>query len=1059
MRDDLDHTAFEGVVTDAAGALIAGASITAHPVGTGQTRSTISSAEGRYRLIRLNPGVYNIQADAPGFHSSRYDGLNGIAGTTIRRDFQLSPSPVEAQVTVDSANANRGIDTSRTVVGGALDRRQIDELPVAERNVFELLFTLPGIIEPAFHTTQLAEGDSADRFQAAPEEAGIFALNGGTPFSNNLTIEGLDNNDDRSARERFIPSIDAVEEVQVIANQFSAEYGRASGGRVNLRLRSGSARLHGRGLYHFRDSQLNANSFHRNADPGRGFRLPFSEHTPGANLGGPLIVNRAFFFAAYEYGYVSDHTEIAALLPVDRNPAFPLPQPNGSNLGNTGVDRQGRPVTLNGGAQIGLYDVPVTTPKTAGTLQTRIDLTIPSRHSLFALVTIARNRDERGFPGGRRTLETLRGSGRNSSSIALSDSFVISERAISETRVQISRLRPADTPPVSQPVLLIEIDDPREIPGAQNPFSRSGTLLAGSSNLGGTDRREDRLQFQETLTLIRGRHQLRAGVDAQLINSHYLDLEDSTGTFYFNSPADFLTGSQARYRHRFNTSSELHNLYAGLFFQHDWRLRHNLTVSGGLRWDRETVLKDENNFGPRLALAWDPMADGAMVIRAGFGLFYNRALLRTLDDFTLTRNTILVDTNLPTSQRLLHDLQFPHVLDSTDPRIVEMGIRETGFVRRLETGFRLPESYQASVGFERAIGSGSKVEIHYVFGRGAHLWREVNANAPRLPLGFKSFSEYLLSRDFDNRRDAQSGERPISSTGNADTVRFDLSQTSSRVIEEKARRIVVFGLENQSTSNATSVLRAALGALRPLRSDPLFEQVEELQARGNSFYHGLTVSLERSAEVGRVHVAYTWSRLRDDGVVNTSSPLVAGDFLRERAASLLDARHRFVTSGVVTLPGRFWGVTLASTLNINSPRPFNIGIRGNDRNLDDVGTDRPNYIGSSDPIVWRRPGDVPDVGAHSRFSLPRIGEVGSLGRNAGRGPWQYTCNVRVSRVLEIRDKVKFTPQIEVYNPLNSAVFSFGAEYVDYSPGSEADFLVPKRTLKPRTMRIGLRIEF
>jgi hypothetical protein len=129
--------------------------------------------------------------------------------------------------------------------------------------------------------------EDRNRSQArTPEEAGTFALSGGAAYSNNITIDGLDNNDDRAARERFQPSLEAVEEVQVITNQFSVEYGRASGGRINLRTRGGANDFHGRAFYFFRDEALNANSSFNNA---RGLkRLPLQEHNPGFTLSGQL---------------------------------------------------------------------------------------------------------------------------------------------------------------------------------------------------------------------------------------------------------------------------------------------------------------------------------------------------------------------------------------------------------------------------------------------------------------------------------------------------------------------------------------------------------------------------------------------------------------------------------------------------------------------------------------------------------------------------------------------------------------------------------------------------
>src|SRR5262249_54585736 len=153
----------------------------------------------------------------------------------------------------------------------------------------------------ALSDKDLAAGDRASDYLRTPEESGVFSLTGGAPFSNNITIEGLDNNDDRAARERFLPSAHAVEEAQVITNQFSAEYGRASGGRLNLRLRGGTNQFHGHGFFYFRDESLNANPFARNADPLRGARVPYQDRNPGGSLGGPIVHDKVFFFFAYEY--------------------------------------------------------------------------------------------------------------------------------------------------------------------------------------------------------------------------------------------------------------------------------------------------------------------------------------------------------------------------------------------------------------------------------------------------------------------------------------------------------------------------------------------------------------------------------------------------------------------------------------------------------------------------------------------------------------------------------------------------------------------------------------
>ncbi len=213
--------------------------------------------------------------------------LQTIAGQNVRFDLALSPSDIKATATVIVSSEAPVVDTTRTIVGGTVSEREIEELPNNTRNPLELVLILGGTSEEQLSTSGLAE----DRFQSpptAPLEQGNFSVSGGVAYSNNLTIDGLDNNDDRSSRDRFQPSLEAIEEVQVVANQFSAEYGRASGGRINLRTRAGSNDLRGRIFMFFRDDTLNANTWYNNSRTPPVGRQPLTEYNPGFTLGGPL---------------------------------------------------------------------------------------------------------------------------------------------------------------------------------------------------------------------------------------------------------------------------------------------------------------------------------------------------------------------------------------------------------------------------------------------------------------------------------------------------------------------------------------------------------------------------------------------------------------------------------------------------------------------------------------------------------------------------------------------------------------------------------------------------
>jgi hypothetical protein len=452
-----------------------------------------------------------------------------------------------------------------------------------------------------------------------------------------------------------------------------------------------------------------------------------------------------------------------------------------------------------------------------------------------------------------------------------------------------------------------------------------------------------------------------------------------------------------------------------------------------------------------------------------------------VDDFTLGRSIVEFDTdNLPASERrafIAANLRFPAMLDADSPLVTQYGARLTDFSRRLDPTLRVPVSYQLNAGFEHELARGFVVEANFTFNRGIHLWREFNSNAPRLPAGFGDFTAYLLSRDFANFRSA-SGARPVYNAAAAgELVRFTLAPAGA---SDAVARVVEFGVPvsvfNLNSVSSTATLDAALAALQPLRPDPSRVQVEQLISVGNSFYHGLTVEARRrfrrasNGAGGSLRAAYTLSRLIDDGVVNTSSALRVGDFRGERSRSLLDRRHRFVLSTTFDAPRYLGRLSLASVLRLASGAPFNISIGGADRNLDDVGNDRPLFVGDLKLIRWRRPGEPLDPRLPEAFRLPSVGQTGDLPRNAGTGPGLFAFDLSLARDFRLNEHARLRPSVEVDNALNKTVFTFGAEFVNFNslrPGATDEqrrafadsFLVPTRTMRPRTVRVGLRLDF
>jgi len=160
---------------------------------------------------------------------------------------------------------------------------------------------------------------------------------------------------------------------------------------------------------------------------------------------------------------------------------------------------------------------------------------------------------------------------------------------------------------------------------------------------------------------------------------------------------------------------------------------------------------------------------------------------------------------------------------------------------------------------------------------------------------------------------------------------------------------------------------------------------------------------------------------------------------------------------------------ISPIIRLASGAPFNVGL-GVDRNLDDISNDRPIFTGDLKSLKWRRPGQTLDGSILNQFALPTIGQTGDLPRNAAIGPAQFSFDLSVARDFKVTERIRLRPQVEFYNVLNTTVFSFGSEFIDFNafgPTSSPEtrqaflssFLVPTRTMRPREIRIGLRMDF
>lgn len=1105
----LDNVTFGGRVTDSNNAPVAGATVTATLIERNVERAATTDEEGRYRLVELPPGVYKISAAQTGFGAQEKADLTTVAGQNVQLDFILAPAGVSAEqiVTLEGEDAPL-VDATRTIVGGTVTQRELEELPNVTRNPLDFVFTLGGVAEEPLSVRDAAEdrarpgGSAQNDPRPAPLESGVFSLSGGAAYSNNLTIDGLDNNDDRLAQERFQPSIDSIAEVQVITNQFSAEYGRASGGRVNIRTRGGTRRFRGRAYLFFRDDNLNANSFNNNRRVPRLDRLPFTEYNPGGTLGGPVpfgyFKDKTFFFASYEYSDLQDTTLIDTVVPVSQNSSFALPAPTGgaarSESGNLVPAGQAP-------AQLAPFVRTVDTPSLKHLFSARVDHNFTDNHNVTAVFEYGDQQNTRQFRAAASRLEeAILGPRRQTDAYKFTDNYVFSSKLVNQFRFQFSRFEPkfsASNP--TDPVVLIALSD--TLSGAE---SRSGTLIAGNStasqnfNFPGT-RTETRFQVQETVSAVIGAHTLRLGADVQNIDSDFQDLQDATGTFNFASVSLFLNSGVTQYRRNFGRQTGQKNTYYGAFLQNDWRAAPNFTVNLGLRYEKETIIGDDDNFGPRAAIAYSPFKNGKGVIRVGAGIFYNRVLLRTFDDADLSGSRQSYNTNsiavsgFAVSQnfrcyspadaaynnarcQVLRRIGFPNAAARDELIAIETQLRQAGVLSAAQTGFstpannlrrldpnlKVPESYQFNAGFEREIGAGFVFESNYTFNKTVNLFREFNANPYNLPIGFRDYNDYLIN-GFSN---------PALRFVNGDPTDAGGVSTAGGVTT------VNLASRNPSTASGTPIARAraALESLGRRLGSGFPSQIDQVASIGNSRYNGLILELRRRfRRLGygfraSFRAAYTLSKLEDDGNNNTSNPQNLFDYAADFTRSIQDRRHRFSLSGTFETPNWIGGLSFSPFVRLGSSAPFNISNGtdlANDRNLDEVSTDRPNFNGNLEDLRFRERDSAFPQALFSRFTFAPIGSAGNLPRNAGRGPGLFLFDMNVSREFRFNERFRLRPNVEIGNVFNTTVFTFGSEFINFNPlnnpeqiaSFQQEFLVPQRTLRPRTVRLGLRFDF
>jgi Carboxypeptidase regulatory-like domain/TonB dependent receptor len=275
-----------GAVTDASGAAVVGATVTVVSAETGAVRTGVTTSDGTYRIESLLAGTYKVTASAAGFKDKITDGLVVPSSSIVSASIQLEVGSAADKVEVTADNASINIDNGQ--ISGTIGTLEISSLPIASLNPYELALTLPGVL----NVTQAGFSNGVN-----------FNVGGGRPRANNFLIEGQDNNDAGIQGQGLQPGNDeAVKEVTIIENAYTAEYGHGAGSVSNLVYKSGSNAFHGSVYERLNNSSLDSWD---KADKRDGVEeeTKYRENLPGFSIGGPIKRNKAFFFASYQWDY------------------------------------------------------------------------------------------------------------------------------------------------------------------------------------------------------------------------------------------------------------------------------------------------------------------------------------------------------------------------------------------------------------------------------------------------------------------------------------------------------------------------------------------------------------------------------------------------------------------------------------------------------------------------------------------------------------------------------------------------------------------------------------
>jgi hypothetical protein len=1055
-----------GTVSDPNGAVIAGANVKATNLATDAERTATSDSDGHFAFTLLPPGRYRVEVTAQGFQTHQAELVVNITQTTTV-DAQLSLGGTTATVMISPEAPVLQAETSQT--GQVIESGTIRQLPLSTRNFQQLLVLQAGAQASVPNSTDLGRGDTA------------FSVNGQRTTSNSVKINGVDANSigTNSTPNLAVPTTESLQEFIVQTSLYDASNGRNAGGNVEAITRSGENEFHGNVFYFLRNKALNANEPFVKA---RGLERPIlTRNQFGGTLGGRIVRDRAFFFVSYQgtrernglslsnsltfpavpAGLREDNRTAAALASTFGLPVASI-NPVAVNILNARLPGGQFAIPSSGvaGAAGPAARIPTQVPQ-SGVSRFRedqfngnLDFNFTDTHSLSSKLFYARNPAFQAiynFAGTGNRLEgqpvtQLIGFGGDipitQLLYSLTDNYSFSSNISNQARFGLNIIEATSTPEEPFTAAQLGITSPfaNLYPGAPTiqVAGADSSFFFGSSPLGDQHSKIDVWTAQDTVSIIAGKHRLRAGGEFRHSVLDFFFNAFTRGQIIFASFNNFLIGNGVSILgsgvfDRHYTVKDF-----ATFVQDDYKLNERLTLNLGLRYDYfgppvdsqgrlvnfipeqfrvgappngivqaaggqlggvptvdETLIpSDKNNFAPRLGFAYRADDAGRVIVRGGYGIYYDRFSTRFINTQLFNFPYLALGVGLPGILRTFSDpfvplpppssfptsATIPSVLSPLAPLV---GVPVSGIF--VDPNLRTPYVQQFNIGVQWEFAKNTVLEVGYVGNKGTKLLQIINLNQPVYVQATNSFVPRLAP-----------------------------------------------GTILSANKNVTG-------------------GVHHVQTSSNSKYNSLQTTLTRRFAQGlQFTAAYTFGRSYDyyNGTPVNELASPAGDqfdWKTNYGRSDFNREHRLVVSGAYDLPKsqsdssvvrallNNWQIAGIAVFQSGLPfsvidnpgnavfsrANFNPAFTGQIQCSGDVSDCLSSYFNQSAFVTSRpTPAGNTGVGAVTNPTFDPNNPFGNTPRNFLTGPGQKNVDISLIKFIPVSERVRVEARVEFFNAFN-----------------------------------------